>query len=252
MICKELNHSQCKTYLVACEDTRRAVLIDPVRANIDRYLALLAYHALALDAVIDTHTHADHPSGASWLQEWTDTRLIMHTRAPTPKATEHVDDGDIVKVGGLELRVLYTPGHTPDSISLYIKDRVFTGDVLLIGGTGRADFAGGDSGEQYDAITEKLFTLPGDTVVYPAHDYRGNSFTTVGKERQTNPRIAGKSRQEYIDLMASIDFPLPSKIQEVLQPNQTAIDDGSTQRGSAVSSAGSPTQADGRPGTRAD
>jgi glyoxylase-like metal-dependent hydrolase (beta-lactamase superfamily II) len=201
------------------------VLIDPVRANIDRYLALLAYHALALDAVIDTHTHADHPSGASWLQEWTDTRLIMHTRAPTPKATEHVDDGDIVKVGGLELRVLYTPGHTPDSISLYIKDRVFTGDVLLIGGTGRADFAGGDSGEQYDAITEKLFTLPGDTVVYPAHDYRGNSFTTVGKERQTNPRIAGKSRQEYIDLMASIDFPLPSKIQEVLQPNQTAIDD---------------------------
>jgi glyoxylase-like metal-dependent hydrolase (beta-lactamase superfamily II)/rhodanese-related sulfurtransferase len=225
MIFKELNHIQCKTYLVACEETRRAALIDPERDHIDRYLALLAYHELKLDAVIDTHTHADHPSGAAWLQDWTDAQLIMHTRAPTPRATQHVDDGDTVTVGRLQLRVLYTPGHTPDSISLHLGDRVFTGDALLIGGTGRADFAGGDAGEQYDSITEKLFALPGDTFVYPAHDYRGNTVSTIAKERATNPRLAGKSRQQYIELMASIDFPLPTKIQEVLQPNQTALDD---------------------------
>jgi sulfur dioxygenase len=109
-----------------------------------------------------------------------------------------------------------------------VDDRVFTGDVLLIGGTGRADFAGGDSGQQYDAITQKLFTLPDDTLVYPAHDYRGNTRSTIGREKQQNPRIAGRTREEYIALMASLNFPLPDKIQEVLQPNQSAIDDDKT------------------------
>jgi len=121
--------------------------------------------------------------------------------------------------------VLYTPGHTPDSISLYTGDRVFTGDVLLIGGTGRADFAGGDAGRQYDGITRKLFELPDATIVYPAHDYRGNTSSTIGHEKRHNPRIAGRTRDDYVALMRSLDFPLPDKIQEVLQPNQSAIDD---------------------------
>jgi rhodanese-related sulfurtransferase len=128
----------------------------------------------------------------------------------------------------MSLKVLNTPGHTPDSISLYAGDRVFTGDVLLIGGTGRADFAGGDAGQQYDAITQKLFALPDETRVYPAHDYRGNTSSTIGQEKQANPRVAGRTREQYVALMASLNFPMPDMIQEVLQPNQSAIDDDKT------------------------
>ncbi|HYH41609.1 MAG TPA: MBL fold metallo-hydrolase, partial [Burkholderiales bacterium] len=197
MLFRELNRGKCKTYLVACERTRRAALIDPVKGQAERYLALLAYERLTLDALIDTHTHADHPTGSFLLKDLTDARLIMHRRAPVPAVTEHVDDGDTIQVGDLELKVLYTPGHTPDSISLYTGDRVFTGDVLLIGGTGRADFAGGDSGDQFDAITGKLFSLPDETLVFPAHDYRGNTSSTIGQEKNQNPRVAGRSREEY-------------------------------------------------------
>jgi glyoxylase-like metal-dependent hydrolase (beta-lactamase superfamily II)/rhodanese-related sulfurtransferase len=189
---------------------------------------VLAYEHLKLDAIIDTHTHADHPTGSFLLKDLTDARLIMHRRAPVPVATEHVEEGDTIHVGELALNVLYTPGHTPDSMSLHVEDRVFTGDVLLIGGTGRADFAGGDSGQQYDAITTKLFTLPDSTLVFPSHDYRGNTSSTIAHEKRHNPRIAGRTRQQYVELMASLNFPLPDKIQEVLQPNQTAIDDDKT------------------------
>ena len=228
MLVRELNRGKCKTYLVACPRTRRAALIDPVRTYAERYLALLAYERLTLDALIDTHTHADHPTGAFLLKDLTDCRLIMHRRAPAPAANEHVEDGDKIEVGDIAIRVLYTPGHTPDSVSLHAGGTVFTGDVLLIGGTGRADFAGGDAGQQYDAITQKLFTLPDETVVLPAHDYRGNTSSTIGREKQQNPRIAGRTREQYVALMASISFPLPDKIQEVLQPNQSAIDDDKT------------------------
>lgn len=228
MLFRELNRGKCKTYLIGCERTRRAVLVDPVKGCVERYLAMLAYEQLKLDAVIDTHTHADHPTGSFLLKDLTDARLIMHRRAPVPIANEHVEDGDTIEVGDLKLKVLHTPGHTPDSISLYTGSSVLTGDVLLIGGTGRADFADGDAGEQYDAITQKLFTLPSETIVYPAHDYRGNTSSTIGREKQQNPRIAGRTREEYIALMASISFPLPDKIQEVLQPNQSAIDDDKT------------------------
>jgi len=221
----ELNRGKCKTYLVACERTSRALLIDPVRDNIARYLAFLAYRRLTLDALVDTHTHADHPTGSFQLRDLTGARLIMHRRAPVPVADEHVEQGDTIRVGDVAAAVMHTPGHTPDSISLHVGDRVFTGDVLLIGGTGRADFAGGDPGEQYDSITRRLFALPDETLVYPAHDYRGNTHSTIGSEKRSNPRIAGRTRQQYVDLMASLNFPLPDKIQEVLQPNQTAIDD---------------------------
>ncbi len=222
---KELNQIQCKCYLVVCEHTRRALLIDPERNLVERYLGILAYEGLQLAAIVDTHTHADHLSGSELLHALTGAPVIMHDSAPSPRVVRHVREGDVIEVGNERLQVLHTPGHTPDSISLVGDGRVFTGDVLLIGGTGRADFAGGDAGQQYDSITQKLFVLPDETLVLPAHDYRGNTVSTIGEERRQNPRLAGRSRQEYVDLMASIEFPLPDKIQEVLQPNQTAIDD---------------------------
>jgi len=225
---QQLNDGACKTYLVACEQTSKALLIDPVKSNLERYLALLAYKGLTLDAMLDTHTHADHSTACFTLNDLVGTRLIMARKSPVPRVCEHVDDGDSIQVGKLTLDVLYTPGHTPDSISLYTGGYVFTGDCLLIGGTGRCDFAGGDPGEQYDSITQKLFTLPDDTVVLPGHDYRGNSESTILAEKNGNPRVAGKTRQQYIDLMNSVEFPLPGKIQEVLQPNQSAIDDDRT------------------------
>ena len=224
----ELNRGKCKTYLIGCEHTRKAVLIDPVRENISRYLAFLAYQQLKLEAIVDTHTHADHPTGSFQLRDLTQARLVMHRRAPVPAVDQHVEQGERIVFGDSSLQVLYTPGHTPDSISLYTGERVYTGDVLLIGGTGRADFAGGDAGQQYDAITQKLFVLPDETLVYPAHDYRVNHFSTIGQEKKTNPRIAGRTREQYVALMASLNFPMPDKIQEVLQPNQSAIDDDKT------------------------
>ena len=224
----ELNRGKCKTYLIGCEHTRKAVLIDPVRENISRYLAFLAYQQLKLEAIVDTHTHADHPTGSFQLRDLTQARLVMHRRAPVPAVDQHVEQGERIVFGDSSLQVLYTPGHTPDSISLYTGERVYTGDVLLIGGTGRADFAGGDAGQQYAAITQKLFVLPDETLVYPAHDYRGNHFSTIGQEKKTNPRIAGRTREQYVALMASLNFPMPDKIQEVLQPNQSAIDDDKT------------------------
>jgi len=125
------------------------------------------------------------------------------------------------------LRVLHTPGHTPDGISVHVQDRVFTGDTLLIHGTGRADFAGGDAGAQFDSITRKLFALPDETLVFPAHDYRGHSHSTIGEEKRTNPRVAGHTREAYVELMNNLGLPLPEKIQEALQANLSAIEDGS-------------------------
>src|SRR5919198_954446 len=220
MLFRELNRGKCKTYLLGCEQTHRAALIDPIKDKVDRYLATVAYYGYTLDAIVDTHTHADHRT-ASWeLHDLTGAPVIMHRRAPAPHVDVHVEDGQIVTIGDITLRVLYTPGHTPDGISLYTGDRVFTGDTLLIRGTGRCDFAGGDAGEQFDAITQKLFTLPDHTLVFPAHDYRGNTRSTIGDEKRLNPRVTGRSRQQYIDLMNNLGLPLPDKIQEVLQPNQ--------------------------------
>jgi rhodanese-related sulfurtransferase len=197
-----------------------------LRDQVARYLGVLAYHGLRLDSIIDTHTHADHRSGALELGELAGAPVVMHRLAPAPHVRVHVEDGQVVKVGDEELRVLHTPGHSPDSISLLAKDRVFTGDVLFIHGTGRADFAGGDAAAQYDAITRKLFTLPDETLVFPAHDYRGHTQSTVGDEKRSNPRLAGKTRDDYVNLMNNLGMALPDGIQESLQPNQSDVDPG--------------------------
>ncbi len=225
MMFRELNRAKCKTYLFACEETRKALLIDPVRDFLDRYFGVLAYFGLTLEGIIDTHTHADHRTASFALHDLTGAPVIMHRRAPAPHVERHVEDGERVGVGKLALTVLYTPGHTPDGISLYAGDRVCTGDTLLIKGTGRSDFAGGDPGAQYDGITQKLFRLPDETLVFPAHDYRGNTSSTIGDEKRSNPRVAGRTREAYVELMNNLGLPLPEKIQEVLQPNETALED---------------------------
>ncbi len=227
MLFRELNRSGCKTYLLACEETRKSVLIDPVKERVDRYLAVLAYHQLALEMAIDTHTHADHRTGVWDLRELTGAKVVMHRRAPAPHIDIHVDEGGQLEVGTLRLGFIHTPGHAPDGMCIRVGDLLFTGDTLLVRGTGRTDFPGGDAGEQYDAIVRKLFTLPDEIRVFPAHDYRGHVCSTIGEEKRMNPRIMGRSRDAYIALMNNLGMPLPEKIQEALQANESAIDDDS-------------------------
>jgi sulfur dioxygenase len=227
MLFRELNRGGCKTYLAACDQTNRAVLIDPLKEHVDRYLAVLAYYRLTLDLIIDSHTHADHRSGVWDLHDLTGAKLVMHRRAPAPHIDIHIDDGTQLEVGTLRLGFIHTPGHSPDSTCIRIGNRLLTGDTLLIGGTGRTDFPDGDPGAQYDAITQKLFALPDSTLIFPAHDYRGNVSSTIGDEKRANARIAGRSRDAYITLMNNLGMPLPTKIQEALQANESAIDDDS-------------------------
>ena len=178
--------------------------------------------------MIDTHTHADHRSGIWDLAELTEAKVVMERHAPAPHVDVHVSQGDVLEVGDLRLKILFTPGHTPDGISLYVDGRVLTGDTLLIGGTGRADFPGGDAGKQYDAVTE--------SAIHAARRHHGASrrmtiaaisYSTIEKEKTSNPRVAGRSRDEYINIMNNLGLPLPDKIQESLQANQSAIEDDS-------------------------
>jgi sulfur dioxygenase len=224
MLFQELNHLKCKAYLGVSESTGKAVLIDPLREKIERYLGVLAYRGWKLDLIIDTHTHVDHRSGAFELSELTGAPVAMHRLAPAPHVKIHVEDGQVLRAGDLELRVLFTPGHSPDSISLLANDRVFTGDTLMIHGTGRTDIVGGDPGQSFDSITRKLFALPDATLVFPAHDYRGHTSSTIGEEKRSNPRVTNKSRDQYVELMNNLGLPLPDGIQEALQPNESDVD----------------------------
>ena len=226
MFFTELNNTQCKSYLIADIESGVAAIIDPVESLVDRYLAVLAYHQLKLKFVADTHTHADHRSGCTALRRLTGAQVLMHELSPQPKVDHRIYDGDELSVGEIKIKALHTPGHTPDSLSFYVnEDRILTGDVILIQGTGRADFAGGNAGDQYDSITSKIFSLPDETLLFPGHDYRGNTQSTVASEKALNPRIAGKTREQYIEIMDNLNLPLPERIQEVLQINQSEVDD---------------------------
>ena len=226
MFFQELNNTECKSYLIADLEAGEAAIIDPIDSKIDRYLAVLAYHQLKLKFVADTHTHADHRSACTAMRRLTRCDVMMHELSPQPSIDKRYTDGDELSVGAIKIKVLHTPGHTPDSVSFYVnEDRILTGDLILIKGTGRSDFAGGDAGQQFDSIINKVFTLPEETLLFPGHDYRGNKESTVGQEKLTNPRISGKTREQYIEVMEHLDLPLPEKIQEVLQVNQSELDD---------------------------
>src|SRR5437868_13227758 len=199
MIFEQVATGGCQSYLVGCADTFSAVLIDPEISQIDRYHALAARDGLHIRYIVDTHTHADHFSAARQLGAKLGATIVMHQSSPTPYAALRLDDDDMLLVGNLRVRALHTPGHTADSMCLLVDDRVFTGDTLLIGGTGRTDLPTGDPEALYDSLFHKLLKLDPALEVYPAHDYKGRGHSTIGEEIATNPRLAKQDRAAFVE-----------------------------------------------------
>ena len=201
--------SSTYTYLIASRTGGEALLIDPVRSELSQYLRLIDELDLRLVFAIDTHVHADHITALGDLRTETNCATLMGAQSKAECVSRKISDGERLGVDGLELRALHTPGHTDDSYSFVMNDRVFTGDTLLIRGTGRTDFQNGDAGAQYESLFGKLLQLPEQTLVYPAHDYKGWTVSTVGEERAHNPRLQVRSKQEYIELMQGLRLPSP-------------------------------------------
>ncbi len=199
-----------------------ALIIDPVIEKVDRYIQLLNELDLRLVKAIDTHLHADHITGLLALRERTHCITVMGEQTKADVVSIRVTDSDRVEIEGISLDVAYTPGHTDDSYSFILPDRVFTGDTLLIRGTGRTDFQNGDPRAQYDSIFGRLLKLPDETLVYPAHDYKGDTVSTIGEERAFNPRLQVKSIAEYVDLMNNLRLPNP-KMMDVAVPANMRI-----------------------------
>ena len=220
----ELNDANCKTYLLV--SGTHAALVDPVRERAERYRRELSDRNLSLELLIETHTHADHLMLNRQMKERFGAPLVMHRESPNPIVDDHVQDGEVLELGDGRIEVLHTPGHTPDSMCLLLPGAVLTGDTLFIGGSGRTDFPGGDAGAQYDAVTQRLFMLPDETVVWPGHDYKGRSSSTIGEEKRSNQRFLGKTREEYVEQMARLGMDLPDRVQEVLQVNQSSFEAG--------------------------
>ncbi|CAL80447.1 Conserved hypothetical protein; putative bifunctional protein: Zn-dependent hydrolase including glyoxylases (N-terminal) and Rhodanese-related sulfurtransferase (C-terminal) [Bradyrhizobium sp. ORS 278] len=219
MIFRQLFDSVSGTYsyILASRSGGEAVIIDPVLEKVDRYCQLLRELDLRLVKAIDTHLHADHVTGLGALRDRTHCVTIMGEQTKADVVAMRVGEGDRIAIEGLSLDVIYTPGHTDDSYSFLMADRVFTGDTLLIRGTGRTDFQNGDARQQYDSIFNKLLRLPDDTLVYPAHDYKGDTVSTIGEERRYNPRLQVQSVDDYVALMAKLKLPNP-KMMDVAVP----------------------------------
>src|SRR5437870_2543355 len=211
MIFRQLFDSVSGTYsyLLASRAGGEALILDPVLEKADRYCQLLRELDLRLVNAVDTHLHADHVTGLGELRDRTQCITIMGEQSKADVVSMRVCDGDKVMIEGLGLDVMYTPGHTDDSYSYLMGDRVFTGDTLLIRGTGRTDFQNGDPRAQYASLFGRLLKLPDDTLVFPAHDYKGDTVSTIGEEKAHNPRLKVRSVEEYVDLMNSLHLPNP-------------------------------------------
>lgn len=194
-----------------------AILIDPVKSETQKYLQLVRELDLRLVFAVDTHTHADHITALGDLQSATDCTTIIGAQSKTECVSRKVSDGELIQLGGVELRAAYTPGHTDDSYSFILNDRVFTGDTLLIRSTGRTDFQNGDPSAQYDSIFNKLLKLPDSTLVFPAHDYKGWMMSTISEERAHNPRLSLGSKRAYVELMRSLKLDNP-KLMDIAVP----------------------------------
>lgn len=225
MIFRQLfdSNSSTYTYLMASGPGREALIIDPVKEKTADYLQLIEQLDLKLVRAIDTHTHADHVTALGDLRNATECVTIMGEFTKASCVSEQVRDGDVIRVDGIDLTALYTPGHTDESFSFVLNSNraVFTGDVLLIRGSGRTDFQGGDPYKSWDSIVNKLFVLPEDTLVYPAHDYKGWTCSSIGEEKQHNPRLAGKTADEYANIMNNLNLPNP-KMMDIAVPANLA------------------------------
>ena len=209
------------TYLIADPFTKEAVLIDPVNTHIEAYINMLEAHGLKLKYTLETHVHADHITASGLLRQRLGSQTGVSQLCGATTADIQIQDGDVFEfAAGEQIKVIATPGHTSGSISYCWRDRLFTGDSLLIGGCGRTDFQGGDAGAQYDSITQRLFTLPDETLVYPGHDYQQRWVSSIVQERTTNPRLAGKSREQFIDIMNNLNLPKPRLIDEAVPANR--------------------------------
>ena len=225
------------SYLLASRRGGEALIIDPVLERVDRYLHLIAELELRLVKAVDTHLHADHVTGLGALRDRTRCVTVMGEQSAVDVVSMRVADGDRLGIEGVSLDVIYTPGHTDDSYSFALPDRVFTGDTLLIRGTGRTDFQNGDARAQYESIFGRLLKLPDETLVYPAHDYKGDTVSTIGEERRWNPRLRVKSADEYAVLMAELKLANPKMMDVAVPANirQGLAQDAIAQRGWAVS-----------------
>lgn len=221
MLFEQIATGGCQSYLVGCRDTCAAALIDPEHSRIDHYLALAARHGLRIRYIIDTHTHADHFSATPQIARQLDAPVVMHRESPAPFVDMRVGDGEMVAVGRLRLRVLHTPGHTADSMSLLAGDRVFTGDTLLIGATGRTDLPSGDPQALYDSLFNHLLRLDPALKVFPAHDYKGRGQSTIGRELAENPRLKARERAAFVETMRALDLTMPAHITEALRTNMS-------------------------------
>ena len=204
--------SSTYTYIIASAEGREALIIDPVLENVEDYIKLLNELNLKLVKVIDTHIHADHVTGAGKLRDKTQCVTIMGEHTPTDAVEIKVKDEEIIKLDQLKIKALYTPGHTSDSFSFLMDNYLFSGDTLLINGTGRTDFQNGNSKDAYNSLFNRLLKLPDETLVYPAHDYKGEKVSSIGKEKKFNPRLQVSNVEEYIEIMNNLNLKKPAAI----------------------------------------
>jgi glyoxylase-like metal-dependent hydrolase (beta-lactamase superfamily II) len=219
MIFKQLfdNKSSTYTYIISSGRGREALIIDPVIENTSEYLNLLRELDLKLVKVIDTHIHADHITGLNELSKQTNCSKIMGEHSASEVVDIRVKDNEKIKIEDIELKSIYTPGHTDCSYSFLMNDRVFTGDTLLINGTGRTDFQNGSANDQYHSLFDRLLKLDDKIVIFPAHDYKGKKFSTIGDEKKNNPRLQVKSKDEYIEMMNNLKLANP-KMMDIAVP----------------------------------
>jgi len=221
MIFERIAAGGCQSYLVGCGESGTGALIDPEISQAGHYLALAARHGLRIGYLVDTHTHADHFSATRLLARQLDVPVAMHRTSPAPFVGMRLGDGEMLAVGRLRLQALHTPGHTADSMCLHIEDRLFTGDTLLFGATGRTDLPSGDAGALYDSLYHRILRLDPSLKIFPAHDYKGGQSSTIGQELATNPRLQTRDRAAFIAMMEQLNLTLPTHITEALRINMS-------------------------------